>query len=102
MSNKRIIRVIIYEGEEEVVDLYEEKALKGTRKGGIPENWIVNWVDSPEQKIKQKQKHFRLSKNGIKISARTLDRILVGENHNLNSIYDKFEQFILDHIHTKV
>lgn len=39
MANKRLIRVIIYEGPEEIIDLYEKKALKGTRRGGVPKIW---------------------------------------------------------------
>jgi hypothetical protein len=36
MANKRIIRIIIYEGPEEIIDIYEKRNLKGTIKGGIP------------------------------------------------------------------
>lgn len=46
--NKRIIRLIIYEGPEELVDLYEERSLKDSRKGGIPNYWIKDKPNFPE------------------------------------------------------
>src|SRR5690242_18938356 len=40
MSNKRIIRVIIYEGDEELVDAYERHSLQQTQNShGMPKYW---------------------------------------------------------------
>jgi hypothetical protein len=56
MATRRLIRLLVYEGEEEVVNAYEEKALKGTRHSGVPKYWRVGMLD----------KHIKLTAETIK------------------------------------
>lgn len=70
MSTKKLIRIIIYEGPEELVNLYDKNSFLGIRKGGIPEIWTRDML------VKERE-HIRMlgMKEGVKISGHTMKNI---------------------------
>lgn len=88
MSNKKLVRVIIYEGPEEIIDRYEIRNVMGTIQGGIPPLYSAG--RSHKELTNDLVK--KLKENNIppfvKITAET---ILTVDHHNPNDPEAEFE-----------